>query len=224
MSDSRTLQALTPEAKRYLPRSLHSHASNPPTHPAGPPPCKPNSQNLTCPDTYTILRGGQCISTGSAAPLYVRKYQIEAIHGQPIHALALATAFRGAQRRSLMRVRPHAHIQRDTVARDKHEIVFAPTTDTKSNPDLPILTRVEDWAHLLHNHTHADVASLANKCTNAGSTGSPVIDSSSAVLVPLHLVQHYAYGNWEGTMQMHDCLSSIFRLLGIDPSISLLQQ
>jgi len=73
----------------------------------------------------------------------------------------------------------------------------------------------------MHTHTPTDIVPLANKYTNA--TGSSVIDSTSLALITPDLVQHYVRGNWQGTMQVQDCLSGIFRLLGIDPSISLLQ-
>jgi len=36
------------------------------------------------------------------------------------------------------------------------------------------------------------------------------------------MVQHYANGIWQGTMEVHDCLFGIFQLLGINPSISFL--
>ena len=97
-----------------------------------------------------------------------------------------------------------------------------PTTGTGSQPDLLILSCIEDWAYFMHTHTPAHFTPLANKYTNA--TGSTVVDSSSVALVTPDLVQHYVHGNWQGTMQVQDCLSNIFRLLGIDPSISLLQQ
>jgi hypothetical protein len=50
-----------------------------------------------------------------------------------------------------------------------------------------------------------------------------VANTSSAALITPDLVWHYAYGKWQGTMEMHDCLSRVFRLFGIDPSISLLE-
>jgi hypothetical protein len=84
-------------------------------------------------------------------------------------------------------------MQRGNSRLDKYGKVFAPTTVTKSNLDLPILSCVKDWAHLWHIYNHADFASLANTHTN--DTGSPVIDSSSAALITPDLVQHYAYRN-----------------------------
>ena len=52
----------------------------------------------------------------------------------------------------------------------------------------------------------------------------PVTDCSAAALTTPDTVQHYTYGNWQGTMEVQDCLNGIFRLLRLNPSISLLQQ
>jgi len=121
-----------------------------------------------------------------------------------------------------MRPRPRAHTKCDTATLNNHEKVLAPTTGTESQPDLLILSCVEDLAYLLRTHTPADFASLANKYTNA--TGSTVVDSSAAALITPDIVQHYVHGSWQGTMQVQNFLSGIFRLPGIDPSISLFQQ
>jgi hypothetical protein len=74
----------------------------------------------------------------------------------------------------------------------------------------------------MHTHTPTDFVSLENRYTNA--TGSTLVDSSSVGPITPNIIQHYVRGIWQGTMQVHDCLSGIFRILGIDPSISLLQQ
>ena len=55
-----------------------------------------------------------------------------------------------------------------------------------------------------------------NKCP-------PVTDCSAAALITPDTVQHYAYGNWQGPMEVQDCLNGIFRLLRLNPSISLLE-
>jgi hypothetical protein len=37
-------------------------------------------------------------------------------------------------------------------------------------------------------------------------------------------IKHYTYGNWQRDMDVQDCLEGIFKLLRLDPSISLMQQ
>ena len=117
--------------------------------------------------------------------------------------------------------RPHARAHRsDTV--HKHNKVFAPTTTITPGPNLPLITCIEDWARLLQTHIHKEFATIANQHGN--NTCPPVKDSSSTVFITPYLIQHYAYGNGQGTMEVQDCMASIFRLLRIDLFISLLQQ
>ncbi len=71
-------------------------------------------------------------------------------------------------------------------------------------------------------HTHTNFATIANQYSN--DTCSHVRDSSSDAHITPDLVHHYAHGNWQGTMEAQYCLDGIFRLLDIEPSISLLQQ
>ena len=71
-------------------------------------------------------------------------------------------------------------------------------------------------------HTHKDFATIAN--LHGNNTCPPVTDMSVAALVTPDIIQHYAYGNRQGTMEVQDCLASIFRLLRLDPSASFLQQ
>ena len=97
---------------------------------------------------------------------------------------------------------------------------------SKSNgspPDISNISSVEDWAYLMHTHAPIDFASLANKY-KAATGPSVVFDSSAVGPITPNIIQHYVHGNWQGTMQVQDYLSGIFRRLGIDPSISLLQQ
>ena len=53
--------------------------------------------------------------------------------------------------------------------------------------------------------------------------GPPCPDSSSVAHITPGLVQHFTHGNYQGTVEIHDCLSGIFNLLRVDPSISILQ-
>ncbi len=67
-----------------------------------------------------------------------------------------------------------------------------------------------------------DFAKFAN--LHGSHTCLPFSDTSTAALITPAIVKHFAYGNWQGTMEIHDCLSGLFRLLRINPSISLLQK
>ena len=67
-----------------------------------------------------------------------------------------------------------------------------------------------------------DFAKVAN--LHGNHTWPPVFDTSAAALITPAIVQHFAYGNWQGTMEIQDCMSGLFRQLRINPSISLLQQ
>ena len=37
-------------------------------------------------------------------------------------------------------------------------------------------------------------------------------------------IHHYVYGEWQGTLEIQECLDGIFSILELDPAISLLQQ
>ena len=100
--------------------------------------------------------------------------------------------------------------------------MFAPAKTVTPGPNLPLITCNEDWARLLQTHSQRGFATIANQHGN--NTCPPVTNSSAAALITLYLIQHYAYDNWHGNMDVHDCLAGIFRLLRIDPSISLVQQ
>ncbi len=117
--------------------------------------------------------------------------------------------------------RPHARIYK-TTALHKHTTVFAPTTAITPRPNLHPITCIEDLARLLQPHTHEAFATLANLYGNR--TFALVSDISSAALITPDIVHHYVHGNWQGTMEVQDCLSSLFRLLRLNPSVFLLQQ
>jgi hypothetical protein len=87
-------------------------------------------------------------------------------------------------------------------------------------PDLPIITCIEDWARLLHTHNRRAFAKIA--ILHGNNTCPPVTDSYAAAFIIPDIIQHYAYGNRQGTMEVQDCLGGIFRLLRLDPSNSLL--
>jgi hypothetical protein len=49
------------------------------------------------------------------------------------------------------------------------------------------------------------------------------IDVSRVALLRPSLIQHCVYGGLQGTLEVQECLDVIFKLLRLDPSISLLQ-
>jgi hypothetical protein len=117
--------------------------------------------------------------------------------------------------------RPRTRIYKDSPLH-KHKHVIAPTTEVPPDPDLPTITSIADWANLRQTHSRMDFAKFAN--LHGSHTCPPVSDTSAAALITPAIVQHFAYGNWQGTMEIQDCLSGLFRLLRINLSISLLQQ
>ena len=68
-----------------------------------------------------------------------------------------------------------------------------------------------------------DFAKFAKFNLYGSHTCPSVADTSVATLITPAIIQHFTYGNWKGTMEIQDCLSELFRLLSINPSISLLQ-
>ncbi len=50
------------------------------------------------------------------------------------------------------------------------------------------------------------------------------MDMSGAALIRPSQIHHCVFGEWQGTLEVQECLERIFRLLQLDPSISLLQQ
>jgi hypothetical protein len=100
--------------------------------------------------------------------------------------------------------------------------VIAPTTATTPEAGLPNITCIKDWEQILQTHSHEEFVNIANRYTYAGC--QPVTDSSAKDLITPDIVQHFVHGNWQGTMEVQDCLKGIFNLLRIDPSISLLLQ
>jgi len=81
---------------------------------------------------------------------------------------------------------------------------------------------VGDWIHILHKYTHKEFAELAALYEDV--TGPPCMDVSSAVLLRPSQIQHYMYGGWQGTLEVQECLEGIFKLLLLNPPVSLLQQ
>ena len=76
-----------------------------------------------------------------------------------------------------------------------------------TGPNLLLITCIEVWARLLHTHTHRNFATIANQ--HGHNTCPPVTYSFAAALITPCIIQHYAYGNWQGTMEVQDCLAGI---------------
>ena len=75
---------------------------------------------------------------------------------------------------------------------------------------------------MLQTHTHKKFASLA--LLQKDHTCPPRVDVSGVALIRPSQIHHYVYGEWQGTLEIKECLEGIFRLLQLDPAISLLQQ
>ena len=103
--------------------------------------------------------------------------------------------------------RPHARIYKES-SLHKHKHVIAPTAEVLPDPDLPTITRVEDWSNLLQPKSRTDFAKFAN--LHGNQTCPSVADTSAAALITPTIVQHFAYGNWQGTMEVQECLQGIF--------------
>ena len=87
---------------------------------------------------------------------------------------------------------------------------------------LPPIHTIEDWIRALHTHSHEGFAALFDSYNDGNCT--PCWDVSRAALLRPSQILHYTYGNWQSELDVQDCLEDIFRLLRLDPSISLMQQ
>ena len=85
--------------------------------------------------------------------------------------------------------------------------MIAPTTAVTPDPDLPTITSVDVWANLLQTHSRRDFAKIAN--LHGNNTCPPVTYTSAAALITPDTIQHYAYGNWQGTMEVQDRMNGI---------------
>ena len=149
-------------------------------------------------------------------------HPLPTVNGQPNQRTFLTSPLRRTQIRPLRHTRPEAPTQHiHTTPTLLHRMPALPKSKG-SIPDLPIISSIEDWAHLMQTHTPSDFASLANSYTNI--TGPTVLDCSGTEPITPAIIQHFVHGNWQNTIQVQECLTGIFRTLGIDPSISLLQQ
>jgi hypothetical protein len=74
---------------------------------------------------------------------------------------------------------------------------------------------------MLHTHTHEEFATLVT--LHKDHTCPPCRDVSGVALLRPSQIQHYVYGEWQGTMEIQECLDGIFKVLQLDPAISLLR-
>ena len=49
------------------------------------------------------------------------------------------------------------------------------------------------------------------------------MDVSRVSLLRPSLIHHYAYGGWQGTLEIQEFLNDIFKFIRLDPFISLIQ-
>ncbi len=101
----------------------------------------------------------------------------------------------------------------------------APHQGTPLGPSptqLPPIRTKDGWIHILYTHTHKGFASLSDLYKDA--TCTPCRNVSSAALLRPSQIKHYTYGSWQSDLDIQDCLEGIFKLLRLDPSISLMQQ
>ena len=87
--------------------------------------------------------------------------------------------------------RPHARAYKET-SLHKHKHVIAPTTAVTPDPDLPTITRVDEWANLQQTLSRRDFAKIANLIGK--NTCPPVIDNSAAALITPDTIQHARLG------------------------------
>jgi hypothetical protein len=97
----------------------------------------------------------------------------------------------------------------------------APTRHTSTQ--LPSIQTIDDWIHLLHTHTHEELANLVEALSD--DTCTPCYDDVSGLagLRPSQ-IKHYIYWGWQSDLDVQDCMEGIFKLLRLNPSISLMQQ
>ncbi len=98
---------------------------------------------------------------------------------------------------------------------------------TKNKPILslnhsPPIHTINDWIHLLNTLTREEFATLVDSLTDDECT--PCFDVSRFALLRPSQIKRYTCGNWQCDLDIHDCMEGIFRLLNLDPSISLMQQ
>ena len=75
---------------------------------------------------------------------------------------------------------------------------------------------------MLRTHTHEEFSSLLTQYDDYSCILCE--DASSVALLRLSQIERYVYWAWQDTQEVQNCMEGIFKILQIDPSISLLQQ
>jgi hypothetical protein len=75
---------------------------------------------------------------------------------------------------------------------------------------------------MLLTHTHEEFATIAT--LHRDHDCSPCIDISGVAPILPSQIHHYVYGEWQGSLEVQDCLDGIFNIIQINPSLALLRQ
>ncbi len=75
---------------------------------------------------------------------------------------------------------------------------------------------------MLLTHTHEEFATLA--LLQMEDTCPPCRDVSRDALLRPSQIHHYFFGEWQGTLEIQECLDGIFKIFLIDFAIYLLHQ
>jgi len=81
-------------------------------------------------------------------------------------------------------------------------------------------TTVRNCSHMLLTHTHEEFATLAS--LQKDHTRPPCRYVSGLALLRPSQIHHYIYGEWQGILEIQECLDGIFKILQLDPAVSLL--
>ena len=89
------------------------------------------------------------------------------------------------------------------------------------NPPSPIHT-LSDWTDILRSHSHTEFAEVVRSHTTASCHPCP--DVSGVSDIALSDVLDFSFGSWQSDAWVALCLEGIFKILNLDPAISLLNQ
>ena len=146
-----TLPALLLAATGRLLKSTLSYTSTSTACPTGPYTCSQMGRILPA-QTPASLRGrGQDISAAVSS-------SFPALVSRPDPPVSIDAVPKRAQLRPLMRNRPRAQTQHIHTGLTPLKRVPDLSTDNGSPPDLPNISSVEDWAYLMHTHTHTPIS------------------------------------------------------------------
>ena len=96
------------------------------------------------------------------------------------------------------------------------------THEAGPTPDPALVSTIREWAHSLHTHTHEEFVALA--LLHKNHSCPPCLDVSGAEYIRPSQMHHFVFGEWQGTLEVQEWLEGVFKLLQLDPSISLMQE